>query len=142
MTMKITQTVMTRRGRSTLKSILRAERVEIELRSAPGFLLLGGDDQRRQHEDDAQKEEEDAGAGEEAELGHASEICGQKCVEGRRCGDGCDADARNGLAHDHPDGRRQILTPIALVDITPVGHGDEVDAQAGQQCGEGRADLG
>ena len=56
-------------------------------------------------------------------------------------GDRGDENARHRRAHDRADGVLHRRAAVALVDVAAVQHGDEVDAESGQQRGESGAGL-
>ena len=116
--------------------------MQIQLRSAPRFFALGKDDQRRQQEHDAEQKQQDPDARQESELRHSAEISRQKREERSGRGDRGHEHARHGRAHDRADRLLHRRSAVPLVDVAAVQDGDEVDAQARQQCRESGTGLG
>ena len=98
--------------------------------------------QRRQHEQDRDEEDHHARSGEEPELGHPLEIRGEECVEGCRCRDRGDEDRRKRGVHRGPERLFHLDARVPLVDVAPVDHHDEIDAETSEQRGEARGRRG
>ena len=98
-------------------------------------------DERGKKKHHRQQKQQNPHSGQETQLRHSSKIRGQEREECCRRGDRRDEYARQGRTDDHPDGLLHFRSPVALVHVTSVHHGDEINPQTRQQGSEPRAGL-